>query len=156
MSFVLAALLAYQALYGYVYEMIGALSAFFMIGLWGGTLFAKRLKHPPGTLLLLETMTILLVLASPFLFKAEFFFYGLIFISGILTGGQFSAASLSFGEPKSAGTLYAIDLFGSFLGAFVPSIIIIPLFGIAHALLFVAFIKFFSAVMIASMIKKTV
>ena len=155
MSFVLAALLAYQAIYGYVYEMIGALSAFFMLGLWGGTLFAKQLKNPPGTLLLLETMTILLAVASPVLFKAEFFFYGLIFISGMLTGGQFSAASLSFGEPESGGTLYAIDLFGSFLGAIVPSIIIIPLFGISHALLFVAFVKLFSAVMIARMIKKT-
>jgi spermidine synthase len=154
MSFVLAALLAYQAIYGYVYEMIGALSAFFMIGLWAGTLFAKQLKNPPLTLLLLETMTVLLVLASPFLFKAEFFFYGLIFISGILTGGQFSAASLSFGEPKSGGTLYAIDLFGSFLGAIVPSIIIIPLFGIGHLLLFVGFVKFFSAVMIAGIIKR--
>ena len=149
MSFVLTSLLAYQAIYGYVYEMIGALSAFFMIGLWGGTLFAKELKNPPGTLLLLETMTILLVLASPFLFKAEFFFYCLILISGILTGGQFSAASLSFGEPGSGGTLYAIDLFGSCLGAFVPSIILVPLFGISHALLFIAFIKLFSAVMVA-------
>jgi spermidine synthase len=154
MSFVLATLLAYQAIYGYVYEMIGALSAFFMIGLWGGTLFAKQLKDPPGTLLLLETLTILLVLVSPFLFKAEFFFYGLIFISGMLTGGQFSAASLSFGETWSGGKLYAIDLFGSFLGAFVPSIIIIPLFGIAHALLFIAFIKMFSAVMIYSFVQR--
>jgi spermidine synthase len=149
MSFVLATLLAYQAVYGYVYEMIGALSAFFMIGLWGGTFIAKQPKNPPAILLMLETLTILLVLVSPFLFKAEFFFYGLIFISGMLTGAQFSAASLSFGERESGGTLYAIDLFGSFLGAFVPSIIIIPLFGIAHALLFIAFLKLFSAVMIA-------
>ena len=156
MSLALILLLAYQAIYGYVYEMIGALSAFFMIGLWGGALFAKQLKNPPATLLMLEAMTVLLVLASPFLFKVEFFFYGLIFISGMLTGGQFSAASLSFGEPKSGGTLYAIDLFGSFLGAIVPSILIIPLFGISHALLFIAFIKLFSAVMIASMIKKPV
>ncbi len=156
MSFALAALLAYQAIYGYVYEMIGALTAFFMLGLWGGTLSAKRLKNPLGTLLLLETMTILLVLVSPLLFKAEFFFYGLIIISGMLTGAQFSAASLSFGERESGGMLYAVDLFGSFLGAIVPSIIIIPLFGISHALAFVALIKLFSAIMIASMMKKTI
>jgi spermidine synthase len=154
MSFVLAALLAYQAIYGYVYEMIGALSAFFMIGLWGGTLLAKQLKNPPGTLLLLETLTILLVLVSPFLFKAEFFFYGVIFISGMLTGGQFSAASLSFGEPAPGGTLYATDLLGSFLGALLPSLILIPLFGIVHALLFIAFVKLFSALMIVNIVIK--
>jgi len=154
MSFALATLLAYQAIYGYVYEMIGALSAFFMIGLCGGTLFAKRLKNPPKTLLLLETMTILLAVVSSVLFKAELFFYALIFISGMLAGGQFSTASLSFGKPESGGTLYAADLFGSFLGALVPSLIIIPLFGIAHVLLFVAFIKLFSAVMVAKIAVK--
>jgi spermidine synthase len=155
MSFALVALLAYQAIYGYVYEMIGALSAFFMIGLWGGTRFSKQLKNPPQTLLLLEALTILLAVASPVLFKAELLFYALIFISGMLTGGQFSAASLSFGEPESGGTLYAMDLFGSFLGALVPSILLIPLFGISHALLFVAFIKLFSAVMIAKITIKS-
>ena len=154
MSFALATLLAYQAIYGYVYEMIGALSAFFMLGLWGGTLFAKQLKNPLGTLLLLETMTILLAVASPVLFKAELFFYAIIFISGMLAGGQFSAASLSFGGPESGGTFYAIDLFGSFLGALVPSLIIIPLFGITHALLFVALIKLFSVMMIAKIALK--
>jgi spermidine synthase len=155
MSFALATLLAYQAIYGYVYEMIGALSAFFMLGLWGGTLFAKRLKNPLGTLLLLETMTILLAVASPVLFKAELFFYALIFISGMLAGGQFSAATLSLNEPESGGTFYAIDLFGSFLGALVPSLIIIPLFGISHALLFVALIKLFSVVMIVKIAIKS-
>jgi spermidine synthase len=155
MSFVLAALLAYQAIYGYVYETIGALSAFFMLGVWGGTLYAKQLKNPQGILLQLETITILFVLAAPFLFKAEFFFYALILISGMLTGGQFSAASLAFGEPQSGGTLYALDLFGSFLGALLPSLLIIPLFGIAHALLFIAFIKLFSASMIATIAIKS-
>ena len=155
MSFALATLLAYQAIYGYVYEMIGALSAFFMLGLWGGTLFAKRLKNPLGTLLLLETMTILLAVASPVLFKAELFFYALIFISGMLAGGQFSAATLSLKEPESGGTFYAVDLFGSFLGALVPSLIIIPLFGIAHALLFVALIQLFSVVMIVKIAIKS-
>ena len=48
MSFVLATLLAYQAIYGYVYEMIGALSAFFMIGLWGGTLFCETAEESSG------------------------------------------------------------------------------------------------------------
>jgi spermidine synthase len=156
MSFVLAALLAYQAIYGYIYEMMGALSAFFMIGLWGGTRFAKQLKNPPRTLLLLETLTILLALASPVLFRTELFFYVLIFISGMLTGGQFSAASLSFGKPESGGTFYAVDMFGSFMGALVPSILLIPLFGISHALLFIAFIKMFSAVMIAGILKRPI
>ncbi|TAL78415.1 MAG: hypothetical protein EPN88_02150 [Bacteroidetes bacterium] len=152
MSFVIAILLVYQAIYGYIYEMIGVLSATFMIGLWGGTILTRHSKRPLKVLFYLELMTITLALISPLFFKEEPLFYLLILLSGTITGGQFSTANLSIGEPDAAGRLYGIDLIGSFLGAFIPSIIFIPLFGVSNALLFVAGIKAVSAGMIYSII----
>lgn len=152
MSFTLSVILAYQAIYGYVYEMIGILSATFMIGLWGGTILTRHFKRPLKVLFYLELMTITLALISPLFFKAEPLFYLLILLSGTITGGQFSTANLSIGEPDAAGRLYGFDLIGSFLGAFIPSIILIPLFGVSNALLVVAGIKAVSAGMIYSII----
>ncbi len=152
MSFMIAVILAYQAAYGYVYEMIGILSAAFMIGLWTGTILTGRTGHKMKALLYLELMTIVLSIAAPLFFKVEFLFYVLTLLSGTLTGGLFSTASLSIGNPEASGKLYGLDLTGSFMGSFIPSIVFIPLFGISHVLLFAAFVKVFSALMILSCI----
>lgn len=155
MSFVLAVILAYQSIYGYVYEMIGILSATFMIGLWTGTIITKHVRMPLRILFYLEVMTILLAIISPLFFKTELLFYVLVFLSGAIIGGQFSTANLSMDEPEAGGKLYAMDLIGSFLGALIPSLVIIPLFGVSNALLLIAFIKTFSAMMILSLIKNS-
>ena len=60
MTFMLTALLAYQAIYGYIYEMIGILSAAFMIGLWSGAVSTKYMKNTFKTLFYLELFTITL------------------------------------------------------------------------------------------------
>ena len=130
--------------------MIGMLSATFMVGLWIGTEMTKSVQRALKILFYLELTTIVLSLAAPLFFKAEFLFYVLILLSGTLTGGLFGAANLSMDNPGVAGKLYSLDLMGSFLGSFIPSMIIIPLFGISQALLFVAFIKAFSAAMVLS------
>lgn len=151
MSFTLAVILSYQAIYGYVYEMIGILSATFMIGLWTGTVITKHTERALRMLFYLEVTTTILALTAPVFFRAEPLFYLLILLSGAITGGQFSTANLSIGEPEAAGRLYGLDLIGSFLGAFIPSIIFIPLFGVSNTLLFIAGIKAISAAMILSL-----
>jgi hypothetical protein len=150
MSFMLSGILAYQALYGYVYEMVGILSAAFMIGLWIGTVLIKRVRKALKMLFYLEVITIALSMAAPLFFKAEFLFYVLILLAGALTGSLFGTANLSIGDTEAAGKLYGLDLVGSFLGSFIPSMIIIPLFGVSQALFFTALIKTFSAVMVLS------
>ena len=71
-------------------------------------------------------------------------------MSGIITGSQFGAANAVWGDNKAAGKLYGIDLAGSFAGALLSAIIIIPLFGVYNALLLIALLKTFSAFMIVS------
>jgi spermidine synthase len=153
MSFMLSGILVYQALYGHVYEMIGILSAAFMIGIWIGTVLIKYAQRAAKDLFYLELITFSLALAAPFFFKTEFLFHILILLAGTVTGGLFTAANAWRGDAGAAGSLYGMDLAGSFLGAFIPSVVIIPLFGAAQALFLVAFIKVFSAVMVLSYIK---
>jgi spermidine synthase len=150
MAFMLVIIFAYQASYGYVYEMIGMLTATFMVGIFAGAYLSRYSKRALQTLFYLELMTITLALISSMFFRAEPLFYVLILLLGLITGRQFSAANLCLDEPGVAGKLYGIDLVGSFLGAFVPSIVLIPLFGSLHTLFFVAGMKAFSAVMILS------
>jgi len=77
--------------------------------------------------------------------------YCVVFSAGTVSGAQFSTANLSLGESTDGGRLYALDLIGSFIGALISSLIIIPLAGIPSALLFVALIKAFSAMLILSL-----
>jgi spermidine synthase len=150
MSFVVAVILTYQALYGYVYEMIGLLAGMFMIGLWTGTVLKRYRIKPLKMLLLIELATITLAILSPLFFRYGPLFYLLIFLSGTITGSQFSAASRAMDRQDEAGKLYGMDLLGSFSGAFISSIIIIPLFGVYAALYLIAAIKAFSVFMIVS------
>jgi spermidine synthase len=150
MALMLVIIFAYQASYGYVYEMIGMLTATFMVGIFAGAYLSGYVKRALQTLFYLELMTITLALISSMFFRAEPLFYVLILLLGLITGRQFSAANLCLDEPGVAGKLYGIDLVGSFLGAFIPSIVLIPLFGSFHTLLFIAGMKTFSAVMILS------
>jgi hypothetical protein len=108
----------HQALHGYVYEMIGILSATFMIGLWAGTIMTKRVRTAVKILFYLEVTTIVLAIAAPLFFREEFLFYVLILLSGVLTGSLFSTAVSAQGS--AAAKPYGMDLIGSFLGSFIP------------------------------------
>jgi spermidine synthase len=150
MALMLAIILAYQAFYGYVYEMIGILTATFMMGLFAGAYLSRHTREALRTLFYLELMTIALAFTAPIFFRSEMLFYVLNFLLGIITGRQFSTANLCLDDPEVAGKLYGIDLIGSFLGAFIPSIVLIPLFGIFHTLLFIVGMKAVSAIIILS------
>jgi spermidine synthase len=150
MSFVLAVLLAYQALYGYIYEMIGILTATFMVGMWAGTRITKQTERSLTILFSLELFTVALALTAPLFFKGELLFYVIVLLAGFCTGGQFTTATLSMDSPDTAGKLYGLDLIGSCIGSFIPAIILIPIFGVSLTLLLIAVMKAVSAVLILS------
>jgi spermidine synthase len=153
MSLTLAVILAYQSKYGYIFEMIGLLSATFMTGLWAGALAAKDLARPLKLLFLLESAAVLLAVTATLFFRYEALFYLLILFYGMLVGGQFSAATRSSDKPEAAGSLYAVDLFGSCAGAIIPTLVLIPLLGIHKTLMLVALLKAFSAMMVLTLKK---
>ena len=153
MAFSMLILLAYQASFGYVYEMIGLLTAVFMLGMAFGAHITKGIQRPLGWLRLLEIAAIILFISAPMLFKQEILFYVLSFLCGIIGGMQFAAANLFLKGQDStgaAGRLYAIDLTGSFLGAFLTAIFMMPLSGVQNTLLFLALIKGISFILLLS------
>lgn len=150
MAFSLIVILAYQARYGYVYEMFGLLTATFMLGIAAGAYAGRGAKNPLMHMRLYEAAMIALFISSPFFFKSEAFYYLLSFLCGFMAGGEFAAASLHLKEdaPAAAGRLYGLDLIGSFLGALLTSILLVPLLGIQNTIIFVVLLKTVSLILL--------
>jgi spermidine synthase len=125
-------LLAFQAVYGYVYQQLAVVIAAFMAGMALGTWLAMRPPARGGMRALAVTQ--LLAAAAPLLLLALFqapgagrmAFPALAAVSGMLGGYEFAVASRMVPRP---GKLYALDLAGSCLGAILFSIWLVPVFG---------------------------
>ncbi|MEK7851024.1 MAG: hypothetical protein AAB275_04005, partial [Deltaproteobacteria bacterium] len=150
MAFSLIVILAYQARYGYVYEMFGLLMAMFMAGIAAGSYLGGKTRQPLSRLRLLDTTMILTLASAPFFFKIEPLFYVLNFLCGLITGWEFAAATLFIKQEASrlAGRLYGIDLAGSFLGALLTAILLVPLLGIQNTIIFVVLLKAVSLILL--------
>jgi spermidine synthase len=147
----------YQALRGYLYSRLGLLVALFMAGLALGTRVASR-QHPAGGHRLLRALILvqgfaILVCASvvlgcaPHLFGADSarfpegaleLLFGLwMILAGAATGATFSLACglqiLRGGSVGAvAGRVYGWDHLGAALGALLPGVVLVPLFGVAQ------------------------
>jgi spermidine synthase len=153
MAFSLVILLAYQAAFGSVYEMIGLLSAVFMAGVAVGAYGLRAAGRPLQRLRLLQAGTVLLLASTPLFLRQEVSYYALNFLVGITAGAEFSAASRFLQEhdaTRVAGKLYAVDLMGSFPGALLTAVIFVPLFGIQQTVLFVVILKLVSLILLSS------
>lgn len=164
--FQLIVILAFQSLYGYAYYKASIILSSFMVGLAWGSLTGQRMIGRPlddilrvyrlsqgGTFLyafLLPAVFIVLkgwtasivwagLLASTFAF--------LPVIGGFLGGLQYPLATkISLGlrpgqaavQSSSAGSLYALDVFGASVGALGTGTILIPLLGIQSVAAFAA------------------
>ncbi len=153
MAFSMVIILTYQALYGYIYEMIGLLTAIFMIGIAAGAYAAKGIVRPLRWLQSLEVAACIIFLSAPLFFNQEIYFYLLCLLCGVVGGMQFAAANIYMREEdpvKMAGKLYAADLSGSFLGVFLTAIFMMPLSGVQNTLLFLVLIKGVSLILLLS------
>ena len=165
MAFSVMIILFYQSAYGYVYEMIGLLTSMFMAGMAFGAYIMKSVSRPMKWLRLFEAVMIVLFISSPLFFKQEILFYILSLFCGMAGGIQFTLANqfmktadpscsvLKGGLPdtaRTAGRLYAFDLAGSFLGALLTSVFLMPIFGIQNTIIFVVLIKAVSLLLLFS------
>jgi spermidine synthase len=161
-SIELVILLAYQTLYGVLYQDMAVIVAGYMAGLGIGSAFAVKGKRPsPSTsfrrlaifqlLIGLFTAAVagLLILGRgswgpPIL--GLVWFSGLNALAGFLAGAAFMTAndlffSVAVGVYGAAGKLYAIDLLGSLAGALLTTSLAIPLLGIQNTLLWISSIN---------------
>ncbi len=156
MSLEIAALLSFQAFYGYLYEFVGLLIALFMLGLFAGSRWGRAAAGsgvPVARLLLM--MEAGMVLDAFALSRIGMMQGGvwpgiaagfIIAAAGVWTGMEYPAA-LGLAQPGRpvrggyAGLFYGLDLAGSGVGAVVCGLVLVPLFGIAYTALFVVVLK---------------
>jgi spermidine synthase len=144
MAFSLAVILAFQAAFGYVYEAIGFLIAVFMAGMAAGSVLLRNVAPPLSALRMLQGASLVLLLLVPLLLRNEPAYYAVSFLIGAAGGGEFAAATRAMrvgGSVETAGKLYAFDLTGSFLGALLCSVVLVPLLGMFSSLLVLVFLK---------------
>ncbi len=145
-------LLAFQSVYGYVYQQLAILIAMCMAGIavgsWLGIRRISSSDSPPYRTI--ATTQFLLALSGPALIlvvsllskisgmattwlAAQFVFPTLAALCGMLGGYQFPIATEIYlhdgGGRSRLGTLYAIDLLGGCAGALLLSSYLIPVFG---------------------------
>jgi spermidine synthase len=143
-------LLAFQAVYGYVYQQLAVVIAAFMAGMALGSWLAMRPAARGGMRVL--GVTQLLAAAAPLLLLALFqglaasrvAFPALAVVSGMLGGYEFPVASRIVQRP---GRLYAFDLAGSCLGAVLFSVWLVPVFGFFRTALLSAMVSLAPAAM---------
>jgi spermidine synthase len=141
-------LVAFQAIYGYVYYQLALLIAGYMAGGALGSYLALAGRAPA-----LRTIQILAALA-PLTLYASFevlarypvpaVFPLLALVAGALGGCQFPVAGkVFFGGAKTgpAGALYAVDLLGASLAALAVSTWLVPVFGFFRTALLTALVN---------------
>jgi len=153
----IAAILAFQVIYGYVYYNIGIIFASFMAGVVFGSALAIRLLKTTLNPIRIYRISQFLLAAYSFLLPFIFFFIALYCrggalssaagkvmlsmlpgLAGLAGGLQFPLATkICMGRKASgarvAGFLYGVDLFGACAGALFTSAVIIPVLGIDSA-----------------------
>jgi spermidine synthase len=135
-------IILFQVYYGYVYSWIGAIIAFYMLGLALGTLFYMRsMFFRRSTTKILSNVEFIMafyfviVLAVTILKipGTTFIISFLIFFGGFM-GGLHFPLSIALLKRRHAGSVYSVDLFGSSLGALITAVVFIPILGIVFTL----------------------
>ncbi len=158
-------LLAFQAIYGYVYHQLAILIAAFMAGMALGSWLAMSLKLQVRALARVQLLAALSPLVLYALFRAlagvhahvglflasQVVFPILAVCCGFLGGYQFPIASRIFfagslRKAGSPGTLYALDLAGACVGAVLFSVYLLPVFGFLNTAVLLAIVNLAPAV----------
>jgi spermidine synthase len=150
-------LLAFQAVYGYVYQQLAVVIAAFMAGMalgswlgmrpaaWSGmrVLGITQMLAAAAPLVLLGLFEAMGPAGIPNLVASWIAFPALALACGMLGGYEFLIASRIFfaGTAHRPGTLYAFDLAGSCLGAILFSTWLVPVFGFLKTALLSAMVS---------------
>lgn len=148
MALSICLILGYQAIHGYIYEKIGLLSGLLMVGLWAGTKIHKEKKDTTKILLILDLFSIAVCIIFLIFFEYGMAFYLITLFTGTVTGSWFASATKTIGE---GGSLYGIELIGSFIGAISSTIILIPLFGFTTTIILLILMKTISALIMSGL-----
>ncbi len=141
-------IIAFQTLYGYLYQRIALLLTSFMMGLFLGSFRGKKRKRfDLSQMLVIQAGFLLLILLFQTTLKLnppEIFFFLFLLTLGFLGGDLFVVSNhLFLKEKKNYGLGYGLDLLGSFGGALAASSLLIPLVGLPHLLTYLFLLNSF-------------
>lgn len=135
MCFEILIIFIFQASLGLIFSKIALLFTVILGALGLGNFWGTQRKLPIKPIFLLILGYCLFFISVLKKIPSESSFYVLSFIIGFLVGTIFPQANrILFAQEKTpeskTGFLYAADLFGAFAGAILPSIFLIPVFGV--------------------------
>ena len=146
----------FQVIYGYIYLKIGAIITVFLLGLLPGAIIGNLTKGRGLINIIFSEMILLTLLFIFFLWlmllKSElhqvyFLVYGFAF--AFFCGYQFPMATELIGEEKSpAPGCLAADLTGAAVGTLATGTLLIPLWGLQSAIIFLILVKISSNVIL--------
>ncbi len=156
MAFNIILIIMYQGYFGYIFGRLALLSGFFMAGLGIGAIVSLKKMYFLGrdlkNLIIIESILILtglLLIISVNLnfFMNEYIFYLFSFLTAVIIGFEFPIVNelyLNKYRQGNLGFIYSLDLVGSFLGAIISGIILIPLYGVITTSIFLMATKIIS------------
>ncbi len=151
-------ILAFQTIFGYVYEWIGLAMAAFMFGLAVSSLAINTCLDYFGKYLWLRIILFLILLTGiiflPLLrimvnTHSYLLYFSLVFWSGALIGGAFPILCKLYQRSfpsQHPGSIYAADLIGGSLGSLLVSGFFVPLFGFTQTCELVVLFSFFALI----------
>jgi spermidine synthase len=144
---------AYQSLFGHIFERVGIFIALFMAGLTAGSAVMRgalsRLGRVTSVMVPMLFLMAIVCIATPWVFRLleqqepqtiEAVLFGLVLVSGILTGGVFPLAAsahlrLTGNAGQTSGLVDAADHYGAAVGGALTGTLLVPLLGIGNACL---------------------
>jgi len=153
----------FQVIHGYIYLKIGAIVTVFLLGLLPGAAVGNLYKEKSIIRLMVSDIILLCLLLLFFLWISflrvelnQSYFLSYCFVFSFFCGFQFPIATRIIGEKMSpaAGCL-AADLAGAGVGTLVVGTLLIPLWGVKSAIIFLILIKISSNMIILSPRRKT-
>lgn len=148
----------FQVVYGYVYLAVGAIITAFLSGLLPGAMAGRRRGGRTGSKIIASEIGIISMLFIFLLWIScskpgvhPLYFLLFCFLFSFFCGLQFPAATELIGEERSpaAGCL-AADLCGAAVGTLVIGTLLIPLWGIWYAVVFLIVVKISSTLLFFS------
>jgi spermidine synthase len=146
-------LVAFQVLYGYVYQILGLIITTFMAGLAVGALAGRRFSGQRlivtyaglqfGVMVIAALLPLLFLVLKSFPVHdtvVQVIFFTSTLLIGLLIGAEFATATriLQGSVAVVASSLYGVDLLGSALGGLLMSVFLLPLVGVGKASFVVA------------------
>ncbi len=145
LSVVTLSAFVYQSIRGYIYEMIGLLTALYMLGSALGAIGIERLGNAKRRLPVILSLFILLLGMYLFFSKTEAGLFLMVLLFGVMGGALFGVSAAAIERVEIA---YALDLAGAFFGALTVTLFLFPLFGLNYTVGFLVYLNLLSLLLV--------